>query len=315
MQIVLSGALPEPHQARELLIHVEQKAPTLTRWLDQSDCQIHQIVTAEARCTALEAWQLHHAGFTAQPAQHLSAGLGPLLEKNPNHSDTATQQATWLAELVHIAPSRDGAALIPASALDITEAESAELLASSQQWFTDTVFNVALDSASHWQIEVPDSFVAGPASPTLVSYSAVNDWWEQDLATRPWRRLINELQMFWFNHPVNQAREQAHKLPINSLWLVGGASRDQFTNLSGQRNYELYTDLAEAAARHDWGTWLEQLAGLERNLFAPLAKGNTPQLVLCGTDRYIQTQTANPSLLQRLFNRTKSDWRKAWSPL
>ena len=82
MQIVLSGALPEPHQARELINHIEQKAPTLVRWLQQSHCQSHRTSPSETRCTAVEVWQLEQAGFVTQPAQHLSAGLGPLFE-NP----------------------------------------------------------------------------------------------------------------------------------------------------------------------------------------------------------------------------------------
>lgn len=315
MQIVLSGALPEPHQARELLSLFEQKAPTLVRWLQQSDCQLHTTPPSETRCTALEVWQLKQAGFIAQPAQHLSAGLGPLLEKNKNTRFITEDKAVWLAELVHIAPSRDGAALIPSSALEISEQESMELLTSSREWFADTGFNAEFDTAQRWKLHVPDDFNPSTTSTALVSQSMVNDWWEQDIHTRPWRRLVNEFQMLWFNHPVNQARTQAGKLPINSLWLLGGATPQQFAHLSHATPYQLHNELADVAAQQDWGRWLDYLAVLEQQVFAPLANGPIPELVLCGVDRYLHCHAKRPNLFQRLLPTPKHNWRKVWSPL
>lgn len=315
MQIVLSGALPDPHQARELLSFFEQKAPTLVHWLQQSDCQLHLATPAETQCTALEVWQLKQAGFIAQPAQHLSAGLGPLLVKKQNAITKNPDQAIWLAELVHIAPSRDGAALIPSTALDISEAESLELLSSSKEWFVDTGFDAELDSAQRWRLTVPADFNPSSASTALVSQSMVNDWWEQDLHSRPWRRLINEFQMLWFNHPVNKARAQLGKLPINSLWLLGGAAPSQFSNLQATINYELRKELEDAAAYQDWGRWLACLTQLEHDFFAPLAKEPTPELILCGVERYLHCKPKRPNLFQRLLSNPKYNWRKVWSPL
>ncbi|MCQ9616569.1 hypothetical protein L1889_07490 [Paenalcaligenes niemegkensis] len=315
MQIVLSGALPDPHQARELLSHLEQKAPTLVRWLQHSDCQLQQTIPTETRCTALEVWQLKQAGFVMQPAQHLSAGLGPLLVKNQKAEATEDNERVWLAELVHIAPSRDGAALISGDLLDISISESTELLESSLQWFAGTGFNAGFDSATRWRLSVPEDFNADTASTRLVSQGMVNDWWEQDIHTRPWRRLVNEFQMLWFDHPVNTVREQAGKPAINSLWLMGGASRGQFDNLDSKPRYQLYTDLENSAQQQDWGQWLEELANLERNVFAPNAHNPAPELVLCGVERYMQCNASRPTLRQRLFGSPKNNWRKMWSPL
>lgn len=39
---------------------------------------------------------------------------------------------------------------------------------------------------------------------------------------REWRKLLNEVQMLLFSHPVNQAREARGELAINSVWLWGG---------------------------------------------------------------------------------------------
>jgi hypothetical protein len=51
----------------------------------------------------------------------------------------------------------------------------------------------------------------------------LSDWWPQEDSLREWRRLLNEIQMVWHTHPVNLARAERGEVPINSLWLFGGA--------------------------------------------------------------------------------------------
>ena len=48
------------------------------------------------------------------------------------------------------------------------------------------------------------------------------EYFPQGNAQKLWMKIQNEIQMRWFDHPVNQAREAAGKLPINGLWLYGG---------------------------------------------------------------------------------------------
>jgi hypothetical protein len=40
--------------------------------------------------------------------------------------------------------------------------------------------------------------------------------------TRAFKRALNNVQMAWHAHPVNQAREACGALPINALWIYGG---------------------------------------------------------------------------------------------
>src|SRR3546814_1835718 len=87
-------------------------------------------------------------------------------------------------------------------------------------------------------------------SPALVATSSVNDWWPQDLAARPWRRLVNEVQMLWYEHPVNQERYKQGLVPINSVWLFGGARSAQIksmpladTRIHGDRSEEHTSEL------------------------------------------------------------------------
>jgi hypothetical protein len=314
MQIVLPGALPDPQEARELTSYLPKTAPTLLRWLEQGRARTIAADPALAGCTPYEQWQLAARGFRPNDGQNLSAGLGPLLA-DPAITDG---DPVWLVELVHVSPSRDGATLLPARELAITPEQSVALFESAQGLFADTGFSLSPSSVTQWRIALPPDFAPLGASPTMVSISAVNDWWPQDITARPWRRLVNEMQMLWFEHPVNQARYQHGLLPINSLWLFGGASRQQFHGNSHAslvpESVRAHDDLFAFSITRDWGGWLAALARLEADVFLPLAQGKAPDLVLTGTDRIVEI---TPSTMQRWTQwlpGSHQAWRKWWSP-
>ncbi len=48
---------------------------------------------------------------------------------------------------------------------------------------------------------------------------------EQSRQILPWYRLLNEIQMFMHQHPINDKRIRQGRLPINSLWLWGAGQR------------------------------------------------------------------------------------------
>ena len=50
----------------------------------------------------------------------------------------------------------------------------------------------------------------------------VTHYLEQAKTNLEWFKLFNEIQMFLYQHPVNQRRLQAGEVPVNSLWCWGG---------------------------------------------------------------------------------------------
>lgn len=54
-----------------------------------------------------------------------------------------------------------------------------------------------------------------------------NPYIEQSRDNLPWYKLLNEIQMFMHQHPVNQERGRSGRLPVNSLWFWGGGSLPQ----------------------------------------------------------------------------------------
>lgn len=348
MQIVLPGALPDPPEARELTSYLLDAAPTLGRWLQQSRAFQSQSDPALTGCTPYEQWQLGSCGFSPKAGQNLCAGLAALQaykamrhHRVPSHTNAndastdkaapsateytkpgalrsiAREQPIWLVELVHMSPSREGARLLPAGELSITEDQSAALLNSAQKLFEDSGFSLRPLSEEHWLIDIPDDFAPLCASPALVGSTSVNDWWPQDMAARPWRRLVNELQMLWFESTVNQHRYDRGLAPVNSLWLFGGGALDQFTNIekSCDSCSHVHDTLLAPSLAHDWGGWIAALAELEYRVFKPLALSSPPPgLVLTGSRRIIELKPSTLHMWTRWLPGSRDTWRKWWSP-
>lgn len=67
---------------------------------------------------------------------------------------------------------------------------------------------------------------------------------------RRWRSWMNELQMLFFELPVNALRESQGQLPVNSLWLSGGGCLPSVPVGSGFRELESDCPLARGLQQH-----------------------------------------------------------------
>jgi len=311
MQIVLPGALPDPAIAPELASHLEKKAPRFTEWLSRAQAHVMPAAPGETFCTTYEYWLLHYHGFTPDAQQRPAAGLSAILAHEAG-APVAAGEPLWLGQLVHVAPARDGAALIPASELEITPEESHALYDAAAPWLPDSGFAAVPFDTAHWALTPPPGYTPECASPALVSITSVNDWWSQDAAGRPWRRLVNELQMLWFDHPVNQARQARGLRPVNSVWLYGGARPEQLgATPSGQADTpRILRGLQGPSLVQDWGSWLQEFERLDREAFTQLEM--PARLTLTGSDRIVELTPARHGFFGRLFG-TKFDWRRWWS--
>jgi hypothetical protein len=127
------------------------------------------------------------------------------------------------------------------------------------------------------------------------------------------RRLQNEVQMFLHTHPLNEDREQAGALPVNSFWLDGcGVAPSAALALAAASAGSVTVDdsLRAPALNEDWFAWSRAFARLDE---APLAQalqrvqqGLPVTLSLCG-ERQTCTLTARPLSVWR---RLRAAWRR-----
>lgn len=321
MQIVIPGALPSLPVAAELARLLPERAPTLATWLQAATPQVASFDVRAHGCTPYEAWQLERAGYPARTDAPLGAGLGPLMAGDAVTDD----EPVWIAELAHLSLGTDQAVLLDPGQMDVRADESQALLEAALPSIEEAGFGARILTPERWRLTLPAGLAPRTASPTAVAGQPLRDWWSQDAATRPWRRLLNEIQMAWYGHPVNEARGERGLPPVNALWLYGGASSWPQLDGTGATpapteagDIRLLTELDAAQRHEDWATWLDNLAQLDCTHLRPLASsGGLPsckiELLLLGADRRATLTLQPRSRLFAWLPAPKKNWNAWWS--
>ncbi len=314
MQIVLPGGLPPAPYAAELAKHLPEHAPSLVSLLGRARTRIEPFDPVKAGCTPFEAWQLSESGFTGEADKPWGAGLGPLLAQTPlTHT-----QPVWIADFVHLALGTDHASLVTSETLAPTRKETSALLQAIEPVLTEGGYSATLIDAHRMQITLPPDLSPLTASPNTVAGHPLRAWWSTDAASRPWRRLLNEVQMLWHDHPVNENRQNYGQLPINGLWLYGGACPWPMKRPQGPHAPTVLNNLEKPAQAGDWAAWLTALAALEASTFKPLLNDRSGRLealtlTLMGETRIAHAALERTSIWLRWIPKPTTDWKQWWS--
>ncbi|HXZ07199.1 MAG TPA: regulator [Paraburkholderia sp.] len=131
--------------------------------------------------------------------------------------------ATWACiQPVHVRIAHDHLVLIDPDALDLQDDEAATLLAVARPLIEELGVRIEAPKPTRWYVS-SDAFgsLAG-ASPLRASGRNIEIWLPHEAHTgersRAWMKLQNEVQMAWFEHPVNEAREARGLPAVNSIW-------------------------------------------------------------------------------------------------
>lgn len=241
---------------------------------------------------------------------------------------------------VHIHAARDHLVLMHPDQLEIRADEAAALRAAIDDLLRES--GIALDAPhpARWYVADDVFGELEATTPVRATGRNIDIWLQAGARARDWRRLQNEIQMTWHDHPVNQAREAEGRLTINSVWLHGGgklslvnrladavltddpflaglalagdslldpqpARFEEIAKADGHVMAMLDT-AAEAHIAQDWGLWLERMHTLDAQWFTPvlaaLADGRIMgvTLVLGGENHYAE------------FTVRRADLRKFW---
>jgi len=128
-------------------------------------------------------------------------------------------------EPVHIHAARDHLVLTSTQILDIQASEADALFDSVKDVFAE-MSTVTHRSMPHkWFIESTALESLSTVSTAQAEGRNIDHWMPSDTSlegvARQWRKWQNEIQMIWFNHPVNEARQAEGMLSINSVWISG----------------------------------------------------------------------------------------------
>lgn len=218
MHLLIPGALPPANVAKDLIPQVEQHCPALAERLKTLVATVQELAPEHTGCTPFEAVKLQQLGYTPSESANLGTGLASLHAGVKNSSETV-----WLAELSTITVGREGATIAHPASFEVTAAEADALFDAVSGLWADRAISALPINARQWRIWLDPSASTRSLTPAAMAEMRLSDWWPQEDSLREWRRLLNEIQMVWHEHPVNIARAERGEVPINSLWLFGGA--------------------------------------------------------------------------------------------
>jgi hypothetical protein len=199
--------------------------------------------------------------------------------------------------------------LLPLEELNLDSSDADRLSANASVLLNDPTSDLRIEpiQSGRWRVygNLPQDTLL--PSPAAVSYGDLGDWWPTDDAWRPWRKLVNELQMLWHTDPINEARMQAGLAPINGLWLYGGGG---VSKRASPEPIHWIEDLSEAATAGDWSVWLDRWPIVTEALMAcpPEAR-----VTLTAPDRVVHLDHAPVTWWRALFRVSQNQqWRKWW---
>ncbi len=303
MRILIPGSLPPASVAPELAAQVELACPALLACLRRARAEVLSLPIDDTGCTTLEAVELRSLGYLAQPGALLGSGLGPLRARIVDPSEHI-----WIADLSSVAIGREGATLLPPDSLQIDRQESDALYESVAELWTGSGFSALPLEPARWRIWLPHDATPTSISPAAASGRPLADWWPTGDAMRAWRRLANEIQMTWHDHPVNTAREARGLPPVNGLWLYGGAKG--WRPATPATPWRIIDLLHQPFAQGAWGDWVAALPALSSALEALPAQ---TQITLLGEERAVELDTTRSLGWRRLLPGRRDAWKSWWN--
>ena len=173
-----------------------------------------------------ERWLAGRFGLLERPA----GGTPPATDDAPlapymllaDGGDPGT--ARWACvEPAHVQIARDHLVLIDPDTLGLNDEEAATLLEAARPSFDELGIRVEAPTPRRWYVsgEALGELVAAP--PLRAAGRSIEIWLPHDVGTgdrsRTWMKLQNEVQMSWFEHPLNDSRESRGLMAVNGLWL------------------------------------------------------------------------------------------------
>jgi hypothetical protein len=335
--LVLPFGLPPAEMAPDLVRAL--RAPALATLLSRHSTHAWRPFETDSRVLPHEAWLAHALGLAADPAASPAAPFAPAVMRG--HGLAPDAGHWFIFHPVHVVVGTH--LMMPdLRGLRIADAESRALFEAARPLFTELGKELAYGDAATWFLRADDWAGLSTASPDAATGDNLHPWLPAGGAARDFRRLLNEVQMLWHAHPVNEARRQ----PVNSFWLWAGGPATQprpetalatsaapawldalaapalrdttsvqwlATNspeTRGRDRTAVLGHLVGAGLAEDWPHWLQLMQQLEDQWFAPLLgalrSGQAADVKLVLTNRRAWTETTTTKMALNKFWRAEN---------
>jgi hypothetical protein len=329
--LVLPYSLPPPELAQDLVRAL--KTPALATLLSRANAQTLPF-DANARALPHESWLATTLGLSANGSAAFAAAAMRGFGLDPG-------TGSWfIINPSHIEIARSHLMMHDVRQLRLDDAHARQLFTTAKPVFDELGKTLIYGDAQTWFMAAGDWASLQTTSPDTAVGQNMTDFLPTGPAAVEFRKLQNEVQMLWFEHPVNVEREAKGLPAVNSFWLWGlaqGAPADPARPLmaasgvpswlaalascpapalpdpfSGKEADSILVrgDLCRAAIAADWSTWLGLMQRFEESLFAPtlagLQNGRKAQVRLILGNRAGHKQFITTKLAQQAFWRPQN---------
>jgi hypothetical protein len=328
--LVLPFALPPPELAADLVRALQ--APALAALLSRTSTRQASAAGPGARALPHELWIGQALGLSDGRKLSFAAAAMQGFGLDP-------AGGTWfIVNPAHIEITRSHLLMTDMRRLALLESHSQALFDSAKPYFDDTGNTLLYGDAHTWFMRADGWAALDTASPDAATGMNLTDWLPSGDRAIEYRKLQNEVQMLWHQHPANAERESRGFAAINSFWPWGaataadvsapgavlagadvppwlaaiaqrhGATFAQLLAEPGQGALFCCGSLTEAALAADWAGWLAQMQRLDQDILTPLlgalAGGGVGKARLVLSHRNALAEFTTSSLAQRKF------WRR-----
>lgn len=250
----------------------------------------------------------HERAIAAAAGWHGADGCLPFAAQAAERDGIQIGDAAWgLVTPSHWHVGRTHVTLADPAALALTESESRAAFEAVRTLFESEGFRIERGAASRWYIAHESLNDLPCASLDRVIGHNVEGWMRgsdaRSDALKRLRRLQSEWQMLLYPHLLNEARESAGGLSLNSFWLSGCGRRQP------DADHVVMVDdrLRAPALAEDWTAWGDAWQALDASVLPALldaaGNGTAAALTLCGERGAHRFEAAPRSLWRRLGER------------
>lgn len=156
----------------------------------------------------------------------------------------------WLhADPIHLRPDRDQLLLFAGPSLQLSRDEADALVQAFNRHFHEDALVLHAPRPGRWYLHVPAAPLLTTRSVHAVNRRAMDRYLPVGADARRWIAWINEAQMLFYGHPVNEAREREGRPAISGVWTWGGGTLPRLSGGTGLviADHPLAVGLARAA--------------------------------------------------------------------
>lgn len=219
LHLLLPFALPAAADASTALHDIQ--SPALDRLIARATLVERVIGEDFQRTLPHERWVARQ--FGALPSGAAAADEAPLAPYMLRADGGEPGNATWACvQPVHVRIAHDHLVLIDPASLELSDDEARALLAVARPLIEELGVRIEAPRPTRWYLSSDGFGTLAGASPLRASGRNIEIWLPHEAhsgeRSRAWMKLQNEVQMAWFEHPVNEAREARGLPAVNSIW-------------------------------------------------------------------------------------------------